>query len=112
MWFFAKPCKTNTVMSARGHSRRFDAPPATSGTQSTDIPTPARLVRSVPLPEVAVSLDHLVGGCQKSVRYLYVECPCSGQVDAEASRRRAASISQRRGRELTTREALASTRDV
>jgi hypothetical protein len=69
-------------------------------------------VRFVPLPEVAVSFDHLVGGCQKSVRHLYVECPCSGQVDAEASRRRAASISQRRGRELTTREALASTRDV
>jgi hypothetical protein len=65
----------------------------------------------VPLAD-AVSFDHLVGGCQKSVRYLYVECPCSGQVDAEASRRRAASISQRRGRELTTREALASTRDV
>jgi hypothetical protein len=49
-----------------------------------DIAEYGRHVRFVPLPEVAVSFDHLVGGCQKSVRHLYVECPCSGQVDAEA----------------------------
>src|SRR5260370_40848247 len=41
-------------MSQLGHSRRFDAPPVTSGPpQSTDIARPAPLVRFVPIGDIA-----------------------------------------------------------
>jgi hypothetical protein len=42
-------------MSELGQSRRFDAPPATSGLpQSTDTGRPARLVRFVPKPDIRI----------------------------------------------------------
>jgi hypothetical protein len=49
-------------MSELGQSRRFDAPPTTSGQpQSTDIGRPARLVRFVPITDIQKqSLDHFV----------------------------------------------------
>jgi hypothetical protein len=62
-------------MSEVGQTRRFDDAPITSVLPLlADLLGSIRHVSNVPLPEVAVSFDHLVGGCQKSVRYLYVEC--------------------------------------
>jgi hypothetical protein len=50
MWFFAKPCKTNAVMSARGHSRRFrDAPKESGSPPIADMQRLLRHVRFVPL---------------------------------------------------------------
>ena len=45
---------TNVARSALGQKRRFDAPPTTSGQpQSTDIITPAQLVRLVPIASLS-----------------------------------------------------------
>src|SRR5882757_2226067 len=57
------------TMSAAGQSRRFEHLPATSGLpQRTDVVTGGQHVSKVPIPEVADSLDHLVGAAEHSRR--------------------------------------------
>src|ERR1700730_1450522 len=62
-------------MSEVGQSRRFDAPPVTSGLpRSTDIVGPVRLVRFV--PEAAIS-RRLISRCIKRGIDLITICPVS-----------------------------------